>query len=284
MISAIKITVEYNNLAAPLFYAQTRDSILIAYGEEDPGREFESHQTIKNAYILSRNLELGRHYEITFYNSDDITFSDGTTAYAVNCASKLHYLVGQRTSIDNIFYYHNGLEEVAENAVYLPRLKSTVNAFHSTGIEYPPDDFMSNNMPELTDIEGIFRASALRVVPAGFLRGAPNISRVYRAFAYVNFKKTPSGLFDICSQNLNRADWLFYRAVFPDSDINEIFSADSYPRIGNVEYLAYMVTSLRGEGLKFIEKMHNATNTRSALLGATGLSDYSAIPPEWRTT
>lgn len=283
VVSAIKITFECNNALSPVFFTPGTDELLLAYGDENPAQEFEPHQTIKNAYILSRDLEVGQRYEITLYNSDEVTFSDGTTGYAVNTATKLHYLVGQRTDIEHIFYYHNGLEEVAENAVYLPEVQSMINAFHTTGIDYPPADFMSCEMPDLIDIEGIFRGSGLRVVPRYFFKGAPNIAKAYRAFAYVNFKETPFGLFDVCAKRLNRADWLFYRASFPDSDINDIFSAESYPNIGNVEYLAYMVTSLRGEGLKLVNKMQGATNTRQALAGVTGLSDYADLPSEWKT-
>lgn len=284
VLSAIKVTFEYNNAAAPLFFTASPEAVLIAYGDENPAQEFEKHQSIRDAFVLSRALETGRRYDITIYNSDEVVFSNATTGYAANVAIKLHYLVGLRTDIDHIFYYHNGLEEIAENAVYLPKIQSMVNAFHSTGISYPPDDFMSGNMPELTNIEGLFRASALHVVPAGFLRRAPNVNRVYRAFAYVKFEKTPTGLFNFCAENLSRADWLFYQAKFPESDINEIFSANQYPNIGNIEYMAYMVTSLRGEGLKLIDKMQSATNTRSTLLGATGLSDYVDIPAAWRST
>ena len=283
VVSAIKITFEYNNAMSPVFFTPSPDGVLIAYGDEDPGQEFEPHQSIRDAFILSRELTTGEQYEITFYNSDEVTFSNATTGYFANTAIKLHYLVGQRTAIDHIFYYHNGLEEVAENAVYLPKIKSMINSFHSTGIQYPPADFLSESMPDLTDIEGFFRGSALRVVPAGFLKGAPNIAVAYRAFAYVNFEKTPRGLLDACANKLNRADWLFYQAKFPESDINDIFSADAYPNIRNVEYLAYMVGTLRGEGLKLIEKMSAATNTRCALLGASGLSDYADIPTTWKS-
>ncbi|HBC7469937.1 TPA: hypothetical protein KE152_003138 [Klebsiella oxytoca] len=283
VVSAIKATFEYSNPQAPLFFTKQPEIVLIAYGDEQPGKEFKEHQSIKDAYISSRELEAGKSYDITIYNSDDVLFSNATTGYAANTALKLHYLVGQRTDIDHIFYYHNGLEEIAENAIYLPKIKSMVNAFHSTGVGYPPDDFMTGDMPDLADIEGLFRGSALRVLPAGFLRRAPNINTAYRAFAYVNFEKTPAGLFDACAENLVRVDWLFYQAKFPESDINDIFSANQYPNIGNVEYMAYMVTSLRGEGLKLIDKMQSATNTRSALSGATGLSDYADIPAAWRT-
>ncbi|STR38966.1 Uncharacterised protein [Klebsiella michiganensis] len=158
-----------------------------------------------------------------------------------------------------------------------------VNAFHTTGIDYPPDDFLSGDMPDLVDIEGLFRASALRITPEGFLKRSPNVNTIYRAFAYVHFEKTPAGIFDSCAKKLNRADWLFYRATFPDSDINDIFSASAYPNIGNVEYLVYQVTTLRGEGLKIVDKMQTATITRMALGGATGLSDYADIPAGWRT-
>lgn len=283
VVSATKITLEYNNALSPVFFTQTPESLLLAYGDEDPAQEFIPHQSVRNAFILSRDLEIGQRYEITFYSNDDVTFSNATTAFAVNTATKLHYLVSLRTDIDHIFYYHNGLEEIAENAIYLPKIQSMVNAFHSTGVSYPPDDFMAGDMPDLTDIEGLFRGSALRVLSAGFLRRAPNISKVYRAFAYVNFEKTPTGLFDVCAENLARADWLFYQAKFPESDINDIFSAASYPNIGNIEYLAYMVSSLRGEGLKLVNKMQTATNTRAALGGATGLADYADIPASWKS-
>lgn len=283
VVSATKITLEYNNALSPVFFTQTPESLLLAYGDEDPAQEFTPHQSVRNAFILSRDLEIGQRYEITFYSNDDVTFSNATTAFAVNTATKLHYLVSLRTDIDHIFYYHNGLEEIAENAIYLPKIQSMVNAFHSTGVSYPPDDFMAGDMPDLTDIEGLFRGSALRVLSAGFLRRAPNISKVYRAFAYVNFEKTPAGLFDACAENLARADWLFYQAKFPESDINDIFSAASYPNIGNIEYLAYMVASLRGEGLKLVNKMQTATNTRAALGGATGLADYADIPASWKS-
>ncbi|HFK3782959.1 TPA: phage tail protein I [Klebsiella oxytoca] len=283
VVSATKITLEYNNALSPVFFTQMPESLLLAYGDEDPAQEFTPHQSVRNAFILSRDLEIGQRYEITFYSNDDVTFSNATTAFAVNTATKLHYLVSLRTDIDHIFYYHNGLEEIAENAIYLPKIQSMVNAFHSTGVSYPPDDFMAGDMPDLTDIEGLFRGSALRVLSAGFLRRAPNISKVYRAFAYVNFEKTPAGLFDACAENLARADWLFYQAKFPESDINDIFSAASYPNIGNIEYLAYMVTSLRGEGLTLVNKMQTATNTRMALGGATGLADYADIPASWKS-
>ncbi|WP_071787145.1 phage tail protein [Klebsiella oxytoca] len=283
VVSAIKITFECNNPLSPVFFTPGTDDLLLAYGDENPAEEFEPHPTIKNAYILSRDIEIGRRYDITFYNSDEVTFSDATTGYAVNTATKLHYLVGLRTDIDHIFYYHNGLEEVAENAVYLPKVQSMVNAFHTTGIDYPPDDFLSGDMPDLVDIEGLFRASALRIAPEKFLKRSPNVNTIYRAFAYVHFEKTPAGIFDSCAKKLNRADWLFYRATFPESDINDIFSASAYPNIGNVEYLIYQVTTLRGEGLKIVDKMQTATITRMALGGATGLSDYADIPAGWRT-
>ncbi|STV71190.1 Uncharacterised protein [Klebsiella michiganensis] len=73
-------------------------------------------------------------------------------------------------------------------------------------------------------------------------------------------RKTPAGIFDSCAKKLNRADWLFYRATFPDSDINDIFSASAYPNIGNVEYLVYQVTTLRGEGLKIVDKNADGNN------------------------
>lgn len=77
------------------------------------------------------------------------------------------------------------------------------------------------------------------------------------------------------------ANYLFNLCSSLSMDINELFPAESYPKLMYMNAIVQECVRLKGKGLIFIKKFPSAVQHTSAVRYDRGLEDYYEIPSSW---
>jgi len=281
VVAGARADIHYTKGGGALFYISGSEDYLVDYGDGHPGREYVS---ITGGGVASTvELELDATHTITVYGSESVTFSKSGVLGDRNQVTKLHALAGHRASISYLLYGHSGLAEIAPGAFdYLDGLTSASYAFEGcTKLKALPAGFLCGETGILS-IEGAFRQSGLTALPAGFLSGASKLQDIYRAFAYCPLTTVEPGMLLACSEALINISTAFFQCSSLTSDVNDIFSAETYPHVINSASLFYGAAKVTGEATKLIDKLPAVTTHTQMFTGCTQLSDYKDIPAGWR--
>lgn len=277
VVAGARVDFTFSSQTAPVFYATNTTGLLVDWGDGDIGEHFTG-TTISGGYAPDAGrLTVGESYTLTIYRGDTVSFGNSGLSGVTNKVKKIHHFASSRASVSYGFYRQSGLSEIAEGAIYLPNATNMSYMFSEcSGLRSLPSDFLTSGTP-VTNLEGMFRQAGLKNLPAGFLSGATRLSSAYRLFGYCPLSTVEKGLLGACV-NLTNAANAFMQCTVLTTDINDIFSADSYPRLTNASQLFYGDISITGEALKLIEKMPALTTHSQMFTKCTQLSDYSQIP------
>lgn len=277
VVAGAKVDFILNSQTGPVFFAGSTTDLLVDWGDGDIGQHYVS-SSVSGGYCPDpERLTVGERYTLTVYNSETVAFGKSGLSGMTNKVTRIHFFAGTRTSATYAFYRQAQLSEIAEGAIVLPNITNLSYIFSECSIlRSLPPDFLTGETP-VTNMEGAFRQAGLRQLPAGFLSGAKSLSIAYRLFGYCPLTTIEKGLLGACV-NLTNAANAFMNCTSLTTDINDIFSADSYPRLTNASQLFYGDISVTGEALKLIEKMPALTTHSQMFTKCTQLSDYSQIP------
>ena len=87
--------------------------------------------------------------------------------------------------------------------------------------------------------------------------------------------------FKACADSLEDMEDMLAFCDQLESDVNAIFSANTYSKLRYVKDGFYGCTKLKGKGTTFIEKCKVASRAR-LFAGCTSLSDYEDLPTGWK--
>jgi len=277
VVAGAKVDFTLNSATSPVFFLGSTSDVLVDWGDGDIGKHYVTTSTSTGYAPDADRLTVGESYTLTIYNSETVTFGKSGLSGITNKVSKIHKFASTRTSLTYAFYRQTALAEIAEGGLLLPNATHLGYMFSEcSSLRSLPGDFLTGDTP-VVNMEGAFRQAGLSSLPAGFLSGAKNLSIAYRLLGYCPLKTIEKGLFAACTSLTNVAN-AFMNCTSLDADINDIFSAESYPRITNTSQLFYSASKVTGEGLKLIEKMPALTTSSQMFTGCTLLDDYSQVP------
>jgi len=277
VVAGAKVDFMFSSATSPVFFLGNTSDVLVDWGDGDIGEHYVATSIITGYAPDADRLTVGERYTLTVYNSESVAFGKSGLSSLTNAVTKIHKFAGTRTSATYAFYRQKSLTNIAEGGLLLPNAKDMSYIFSEcSGLGKLPDDFLTDVTP-VTNMEGAFRLAGLSQLPPGFLSGAKNLSNAYRLFGYCPFTAIEKGLLGACV-NLTNAANAFMNCTSLTSDINDIFSADSYPNMTIANSLFYGASQVTGEGLKLIEKMPALINHTQMFDGCKQLSDYSQIP------
>jgi len=280
VMAGAKFDVTFNSYLAPIFYANEGAEFIVDWGDGVPGRDYVQYSPGKNGYIPSEHIyEENRSYTVTVYGSDSIAFGQSGTSTPINSISKVHMIAGARTKADYIFYNQNKLTLISN--ICLPNIISAISMAEGCSLlESLPDDFLTDET-DIENLEGSFRLSGITSLPVGFLKKAAKIKSMYRTFAYCPLKTVESGMLNSCSSSLTTGAHMFFCCYELISDVNEIFSANSYNNITNSTSMFSNAINVTGRGMLLIEKMPNLKSHTNMFTKCTKLDDWVEIPTGW---
>lgn len=277
VVPGAKVDINYKSASAPMFFLLSATGVLVDWGDGDIGTHFVGASTASGYVPDAGRLTLGESYTLTVYNSDSVTFGKSGLSGMTNTVTKIHHFAGLRTSANYAFYRQKELAEIAGGGLYLPNATHLIYMFSEcSSLRSLPDDFLTGETP-VANMEGAFRQAGLSRLPPGFLSGAKNLSIAYRLFGYCPLTTVEKGLFGVCTGLTDVANAFMY-CLSLDVDINDIFSAERYPRLSSSTQLFYGSSLVKGEGLKLLEKMPALTSHSQMFYGCKQLSDYGQIP------
>lgn len=281
VVAGAKFDFTFSSGTGLVFYSSDIDSVMIDWGDGDIGNHYATTTAAGGYTVDDGRLTVGESYTVTVYNSETIVFGDDKISTLANRLTRIHKFAGTRTSAAYAFYRQGQLSEIAEEAFVLPNV-TNLSYFLSecSKVRSLPSDFLTGETP-VTNMQGAFRQCGLTSLPAGFLRGATKLSNAYRLFAYCPLRTVEKGLMAACENTLTNIMTAFMNCSVLTTDINDIFSADSYPKISNSAQAFYNAQQVTGEALKFIEKIPNATTHNQMFYACKQLSDYDQIPSEY---
>lgn len=277
VVAGARVDFTLSSQTAPVFYATSTSGLLVDWGDGDIGEHYAG-TSISGGYAPDAGrLTVGESYTLSLYHGDTVSFGNSGLSGVTNKVKKIHQFASTRASVSYAFYRQSGLSEIAAGAIYLPNATNMSYMFSEcSGLRSLPSDFLTGETL-VTNMEGAFRMASLNRLPPGFLSGATRLSNAYRLFGYCPLSTIEKGLLGACV-NLTNAANAFMNCTVLTTDINDIFSADSYPRITNASQLFYSAGQVTGEGLKLIEKMPALNSHSQMFYGCKALSDYSQIP------
>ncbi|AVY98081.1 hypothetical protein DAI21_10615 [Lelliottia sp. WB101] len=282
VVAGAKVDFILSSATSPVFYMTASNGVLVDWGDGDIGEHY-STTSIQSGYAPDPDrLTTGETHTLTVYNSETVTFSRQATISHTNRVEKIHHFCGTRSSASYAFYRQSLLSDISPGAFVLPNA-TDLSYFLSecSNVQALPDDFLTGDTP-VTNMEGAFRQTNLASLPAGFLSGARRLSNAYRLFGYCPLSVVEKGLMAACSETLTNLNACFMNCDQLTTDINDIFSAESYPRITNAGLLFYSCVLVTGYGTELMNKMPAITVHNQMFTWCTSLSDYSEIPSGWR--
>lgn len=283
VVAGAKADVNYTSINAAVFFAsrypdEEEKQIWFDWGD---GNQTTDHRVATQMNGFNPPLGVwkeGEKHTVTIYNSEDVTFK---SASSFNRITKLYKVAGLRTELDYFLYQQDKLTTIADDAfAYLPNLKSIRYFLAQTNITQLPSSLLTQDT-ELEDASYAFYYSKISQLPKGFLLKASKLQKAIRMLSYTKLTHIDNDTFKACADSLEDiSDILAFNGTLA-SDVNAIFSANTYSKLREVKDGFYGCTNLTGRGTTFIEKCTKASRAR-LFAGCTSLSDYNEIPTGWK--
>lgn len=282
VVAGAKFDFTFSASTGVVFYSSDIDSVMIDWGDGDIGNHYATTSAAAGYSVDEGRLVAGETYTATIYNSETVVFGHERITTVANRLTKIHKFAGTRTSAAYAFYQQSLITEIAEGAFVLPNVTDLAYFLgQCSKVKSLPSDFLTG-ATEVIDMRGAFHKCGLSALPDGFLSGATSLSNAYRLFGYCPLSTVQKGLMAACAGSLTTIQVAFMNCTRLTTDINDIFSAESYPKVTNATQAFYNAVELTGEALKFIEKIPNTTSHNQMFTGCTKLSDYSQIPTDYQ--
>lgn len=150
-------------------------------------------------------------------------------------------------------------------------------------IHIPSDTF--EGCIALTTLAGVFRGNNIEIVPGELLRDSIQLTAVSQMFEENTLLNSVGSGFFARQLDLATASNVFMKTPLLTTDINEIFSAASYPLLKHTQKLFAQDSRITGRALALLAKLPEATlpSHRSEMFrDCVNLSDYDQIPAEYK--
>ncbi|WP_431638388.1 phage tail protein [Enterobacter mori] len=277
VVAGAKVDFTYTSSTAAVFTNTGADQFYVDWGDGVVGRNFVNF-TSSGIGPDEGRLTLGENYTLTVYGSETVTFGRSSTSSA-NLLTRIHIFAGTRTSATSAFIRQSKITEIAETAFdYLKNVTSYSEFMEGcSGIRTLPKSFLTGET-KVTTLQGAFRQSGLTSLQPGFLSQAYNLSSAYRAFGYTQLTTVEKGLMRACAGSLTNISVVFMNCTKLETDINDIFDAESYPNLKNCSQAFWNCSLMPGEGMQLVNKLPEGATTTQMFYGCSSLSDYSQVP------
>lgn len=283
VVAGAKVDVNYTSINAPVFFASKyfddpEKQIWFDWGDGQQTTNY-SDATQQRGFNPPRGVwKTGEKHTVTIYNSEDVTFK---SASSFNRIIKLHKVAGLRTELDYFLYQQDKLTTIADDAfAYLPNLQSIRYFLAQTNITQLPSSLLTQDTV-IEDASYAFYYSKISELPRGFLQKASKLRKTTNMLNRNPITHIDNDTFKACANSLEDMEDMLAFCGQLESDVNAIFSANTYSKLRDVKDGFYGCTKLKGKGTTFIEKCKVASRAR-LFAGCKSLSDYEDLPTGWR--
>ncbi|MEQ4671815.1 phage tail protein [Providencia manganoxydans] len=283
VVAGAKVDANYTSINAPVFFASKyfddpEKQIWFDWGDGQQTTNY-SDATQQSGFNPPRGVwKTGEKHTVTIYNSEDVTFK---SASSFNRIIKLHKVAGLRTELDYFLYQQDKLTTIADDAfAYLPNLQSIRYFLAQTNITQLPSSLLTQETV-IEDASYAFYYSNISQLPKGFLQKASKLRKTTNMLNRNPITHIDNDTFKACADSLEDMEDMLAFCNQLESDVNAIFSANTYSKLRVVKDGFYGCTKLKGKGAAFIEKCKVAQRAR-LFAGCTSLSDYEDLPTGWK--
>ncbi|HAS1959801.1 TPA: hypothetical protein I4D82_08820 [Enterobacter cloacae] len=277
VVAGAKVDFTYTSSTAAVFTNTGVNEFLVNWGDGIIGKNYISFSSSGIGPDDGR-LTLGESYTLSVYNSETVVFARSTTNTA-NLLTKIHIFAGTRTSVAEAFTRQTKINEIAETAFdHLKNATNYAEFMHGcSGIKSLPKTFLTGET-NVTSLSAAFRQSGLTSLQPGFLSKAYKLSNAYRLFGYTQLTTVEKGLMRACAESLTTIEVAFMNCSKLETDVNDIFDAESYPKLKNCAQAFWSCSKMTGEGMRLVNKLPEDARTTQMFSGCSSLSDYSEVP------
>lgn len=277
VLDCVCVTLRVVDKTEPLFYCSDSDGLLIDYGDGELSTEF-TVINVDGVVLPPERVNNGELIKLRLLGSKTINFARANTHGSMtNKIHTLHYVSGYRESLYWAFAYQQ-IEQIDPGAFdHLTGLQNIGGIFKQCSqLKALPGGLFKGKTQLSIANEAFYLCSKLVNLPGDTFAGCTELQEANTLCRETALKQIEPGLFADCSK-LKELGSAFRECRVMAGNIEEAFSATSYPGMARARYLFWNCQKVTGSGTGLMSKFPDDIDAINAFYNCLSLSDYKDL-------